>query len=194
VGLWIAYFFCLASIYLMFGWLPTLLTSQGVSLATATTGLAVYNLGGVFGVLVWTFLITAFGSRGPMLAGALGTAASALLVLLIPFQAHGGHALLLAAIALNGMLANAIQTSMFALAAHVYPTAVRASGVAYAAAMGRTGGIISSLFGAVLIQAGPTAYWWAMAACMVAVFAGLAWVRNHFAAIGKLEPAGVAAS
>jgi AAHS family 4-hydroxybenzoate transporter-like MFS transporter len=194
VGLWIAYFFCLGSIYVMFGWLPTLLTSQGISLATATTGLAVYNLGGVCGVLVWTFLINAFGSRGPMLAGALGTAASALLILLIPFHANSNPVLLLAAIGLNGLLANAIQTSMYALAAHVYPTAVRASGVAYAAAMGRIGGVISSLFGAVLIQAGPVVFWWAMAAAMVVAFAGLAWVRDHFAAIGEREPAGVAAS
>jgi MFS transporter, AAHS family, 4-hydroxybenzoate transporter len=194
VGLWIAYFFCLGSIYVMFGWLPTLLTSQGISLATATTGLAVYNLGGVCGVVVWTFLINAFGSRGPMLAGALGTAASAVMVLLIPFHANSNPVFLLAAIGLNGLLANAVQTSMFALAAHVYPTAVRASGVAYAAAMGRTGGVISSLFGAVLIQAGPVVFWWAIAAAMVVAFAGLAWVRNHFAAIGKLEPAGVAAA
>ena len=194
VGLWIAYFFCLGSIYVMFGWLPTLLTSQGISLATATTGLAVYNLGGVCGVLVWTFLISAFGSRGPMLAGALATATSALLILLIPFHANSNPVLLLAAIGLNGLLANAIQTSMYALAAHVYPTAVRASGVAYAAAIGRTGGVVSSLFGAVLIQAGPVVFWCAMAAAMVVAFAGLAWMRNHFAAIGKLEPAGVAAS
>ena len=193
VGLWIAYFFCLGSIYVMFGWLPTLLTSQGISPATATTGLGVYNLGGVCGVLAWTFLINAFGSRGPMLAGALGTAASALLVLLIPAHANNPF-FLLAAIGLNGLLANAVQTSMYALAAHVYPTAVRSSGVAYAAAMGRTGGVISSLFGAVLIQAGPVVFWWAMAAAMVAAFAGLAWVRNHFAAVGKLEPAGVVAS
>ena len=194
VGLWIAYFFCLASIYLMFGWLPTLLTSQGISLATATTGLAVYNLGGVCGVVAWTFLISAFGSRVPMLAGALGTAVSALLVLLIPFHANSNPVFLLAAIGLNGLLANAIQTSMYALAAHLYPTAVRSSGVAYAAAMGRTGGVISSLFGAVLIQSGPVVFWWAMAAAMVAVFAGLAWVRNHFAAVGEREPAEVAAS
>ncbi len=194
VGLWIAYFFCLASIYVMFGWLPTLLTSQGISLATATTGLAVYNLGGVCGVLIWTVLISAFGSRGPMLAGAVGTAASALLVLLIPFHANGNPMLLLAAIGLNGLLANAVQTSMFALGAHVYPTAVRASGVAYASAIGRTGGVISSLFGAVLIQAGPVVFWWAMAGAMVAVFAGLASVRHHFAAAGEREPAGVAAA
>jgi MFS transporter, AAHS family, 4-hydroxybenzoate transporter len=194
VGLWIAYFFCLASIYVMFGWLPTLLTSQGISLTTATTGLAVYNLGGVCGVVLWTFLISAFGSRGPMLAGALGTAASALIILLIPFHVNSNPVFLLAEIGLNGLLANAIQTSMYALAAHVYPTAVRASGVAYAAAIGRSGGVISSLFGAVLIQAGPVVFWWAMAAAMVAVFAGLACVRNHFAAVSEPEPAEVTAS
>jgi MFS transporter, AAHS family, 4-hydroxybenzoate transporter len=191
VGLWIAFFFCLGSIYVMFGWLPTMLTSQGVSLATATNGLAIYNLGGVFGVLVWSFLIGAFGSRGPMLAGALGTAASALAILLIPFHAHGDQTLLLAAIGLNGLLANAVQTSMYALAAYVYPTAVRASGLAYAAAIGRTGAVLSSLFGAVLIQAGPIAFWPAIAAAMVVAFAGLAWVRHHFAAVGKQEPARV---
>lgn len=194
VGLWIAYFACLGSIYVMFGWLPTLLTAQGISLATATTGLAVYNLGGVFGVLAWTVLISAFGSRGPMLAGAFGTAVSALIVLLIPFHANSSPIILIGAIGLNGLLANAVQTSMFALAAHVYPTAVRASGVAYAAAMGRTGGVISSLFGAALITAGPVVFWWAMALAMVVAFAGLAAVRNHFAPTGKLEPVGAAAS
>ena len=187
VGLWIAFFFCLGSIYVMFGWLPTMLTSQGIDLATATSGLAVYNLGGVFGVLLWTYLMSAMGSRGPMLSGALGAAASALLLLMIPIQAQGGHTLLLAAIGLNGLLANAVQTSMYALAAHVYPTAVRASGVAYAAAIGRTGAIVTSLFGSVLIQAGPYAYWSSLAAAMVVAFAGLAWVRNHFGAIEKLE-------
>jgi MFS transporter, AAHS family, 4-hydroxybenzoate transporter len=116
------------------------------------------------------------------------------MVLLIPFHANSSPVLLLAAIGLNGLLANAVQTSMFALAAHVYPTAVRASGVAYASAIGRTGGVISSLFGAVFIQAGPVVFWWAMAAAMVAVFGGLACVRNHFAAMEKLEPAKVAAS
>ena len=51
-GLWIAFFFCLGSIYLIFGWLPAMLTAQGLDLATASFGLAVYNFGGVFGVLL----------------------------------------------------------------------------------------------------------------------------------------------
>jgi AAHS family 4-hydroxybenzoate transporter-like MFS transporter len=153
--------------------------------------LAIYNFGGVLGVLIWSFLMSALGSRGPMLSGALAGAASALLLLLVPIQAHGDHTLLLAAIGLNGLLANAVQTSMYALAAHVYPTAVRASGLAYAAAVGRTGAIFSSLFGALLIQGGPIAYWSTLAAAMVFACGGLAWVRSHFAAIGKLGTSGV---
>jgi AAHS family 4-hydroxybenzoate transporter-like MFS transporter len=59
------------------GWLPTMLSAQNLDLATASFGLAVYNLGGVFGVLVWTVLVTMLGSRGPLLSGALACAGSA---------------------------------------------------------------------------------------------------------------------
>ena len=184
-GLWIAFFSCMICVYLVFGWLPTLLTTQGLDAATASTGLAVFNFGGVLGVLVWSVLMTTLGSRGPMLSGALATAGSALAILLVPVQSQADHNLLLLALGLNGLLVNALQTSMYALAAHIYPTAVRASGVAYAAAVGRIGGLLSSLFGALIIGAGAGAYWGTLAAAMVCSFAGLAWVRSHFPALGK---------
>jgi hypothetical protein len=45
------------------------------------------------------------------------------------------------------------------------------------------------LFGASIIQAGASAYWYAMAIAMVCAFAGLAWVRSHFPAItGSKRP------
>ena len=187
VGLWIAFFFCLGSIYLVFGWLPTLLTVRSLDLATASLGLAVYNLGGVLGVLVWAVLVTMLGSRGPLLSGALACAGSALALLLIPIQAHGDHTLLITCLGINGLLANAVQTSMYALAAYVYPTTIRATGVAYCSALGRTGGLLSSLFGSTVIQAGPGVYWQALAIAMVFAFAGLAWVRSHYPRIGKPE-------
>ena len=185
VGLWIAFFFCMSAVYLVFGWLPAMLTAQGLNIASASQGLAVHNLGGVFGVLLWAGLVTWLGSRSPLLWGALATAGSALAVLLVPVQMHGGRTLLLLALGVNGLLINAVQTSMYALAAHVYPTAVRASGVAFAAAIGRVGAIISSLLGAAIIGAGAGAYWGTLAAAMVCAFAGLAWVRNHYPALGR---------
>jgi AAHS family 4-hydroxybenzoate transporter-like MFS transporter len=184
-GLWIAFFFCLGSIYLIFGWLPTMLTARNLDLATASFGLAVYNLGGVFGVLVWAVLVTMLGSRGPLLSGALACAGSALALLLVPLQAQGSHTLLIVGLGLNGLLANAVQVSMYALAAHVYPTSMRATGVAYSSTVGRAGGLLSSLFGASVIQAG--IYWQALAIAMVCAFAGLAWVRGHFPGMRKLE-------
>jgi AAHS family 4-hydroxybenzoate transporter-like MFS transporter len=186
-GLWLAFFFCLGSIYLVFGWLPAMLSAQGLDLASASFGLAVYNFGGVLGVLLWTVLMTFLGSRGPMLSGALACAASALALLLVPVQAQGDRTWLIAGLFVNGLLANAVQTSMYALAAHVYPTSVRASGVAYAASVGRMGGLLSSLCGAVIIQAGSGAYWYALAGAMVCAFAGLAWVRSHFPAPGAIS-------
>src|SRR5579883_2579599 len=187
VGLWIAFLFCLGSIYLVFGWLPTMLTARGLDLATASLGLTVYNLGGVVGALVWTVLVTVLGSRGPILSGALACAGSAVALLLVPIQAHGDHTLLIAGLGLNGLLANAVQVSMYALATHVYPTNVRATGVAYASTIGRAGGLLSSLFGAVVIQAGAGAYWEALAVSMVLAFAGLAWVRSHYPGIEQLD-------
>ena len=189
VGLWIAFFFCLGSIYLVFGWLPTMLTTRGLDLATASSGLAVYNLGGVFGILIWATLVPILGSRGPLLSGALACAASALAFLFIPVQVQSGHTWLLVCLGINGLLANAVQTSMYALAAHVYPTGIRATGIAYSATLGRIGGLLSSLFGSSVIQAGAARYWEALALAMLLASAGLACVRSHYPAIGSPQKA-----
>ncbi len=184
-GLWIAFLFCLGSIYLVFGWLPAMLTAQGANVAYASEGLAIYNFGGVAGVLLWAALITARGSRGPLLMAALACAATALLILPV----HSGGILMLAAIGLNGLLANALQTSLYAVAAHVYPTAVRASGIAWAAAIGRAGGVVSSVFGASVIASGAATYWIAIAISMVLAFAGVALIGRHIPAPEKYKTA-----
>jgi AAHS family 4-hydroxybenzoate transporter-like MFS transporter len=85
---------------------------------------------------------------------------------------------------LNGLLANAVQTTMYALAAHVYPTEVRASGIASAAAVGRIGAMMSSFTGAALIQTGTGAYIGVLAISMAITAAGLAIVRNHIHGFG----------
>lgn len=172
-GLWIAFAACMSAIYLVFGWLPTLLSSQGSSVASASAAIAVYNFGGVLGVLIWVVLTTLFGSRGPLISGAIAAAAGAVAIWLAP------RALLMPALALNGLLANAVATSLYALAAHVYPTAIRSSGVAWGASLGRLGGIASSLAGATIIGWGEAAYWFAFAAAMLVACGGLALINRH---------------
>jgi AAHS family 4-hydroxybenzoate transporter-like MFS transporter len=180
LGLWFAFFACLSAVYLVFGWLPAMLTAQGLDVATASSGLAAYNFGGVLGVLIWAVLVSMVGSRVPLLLGALGGAASALALLLLTFQPGNSHALLIAGLGLHGLFVNAVQTTMYALAAHVYPTKVRASGVAAAAAVGRLGAILSSLVGASIIQAGRGAYIMWLAVSMICSMFGLVVVGKHF--------------
>jgi AAHS family 4-hydroxybenzoate transporter-like MFS transporter len=180
-GLCVSFFFCMSAIYLVFSWLPTLLATEGLNVSAASTGLAVYNFGGVLGMLLWAVLMTALGSRRPLLGGCLVGAVSALAILLVTLQAPAQRPLLLMAIGLQGLLANAVQTSLYALAAYVYPTSVRASGVAFTSASGRVGGLVSSLFGAAIIGAGAGAYWGAIAVALLFACGGVALVRSHFA-------------
>ena len=180
-GLWITFFFCMGAIYLVFGWLPTLLGTQGMSVPAASSGMAWYNLGGVVGVMLWAVLTTLFGSRRPLLGGVLAAAMGAIAVWWIP------AAFLIPALALHGLLANAVATSIYALAAHVYPAAIRASGVAWAASLGRVGGILSSLYGSVIIGLGAGAYWGSFALAMVGAGVGLALVSRHIPASNRGE-------
>ena len=180
LGLWLAFFACLNGVYLVFGWLPSMLTAQGLNVATASAGLAAYNFGGVLGVVLIALTVTVLGSRRPLLWGALAGCASAVVLEFIPMTPGGGHTLLIAGIGLNGLFANAVQTTMYALASHVYPTRLRATGIACAAAVGRCGGLLSSLSGAAIIQAGSGSYLAFLAVAMAVTFVGLALVRNHY--------------
>jgi AAHS family 4-hydroxybenzoate transporter-like MFS transporter len=180
LALWFAFFFCLSAVYLVFGWLPAMLTGQGLDVATASSGLAAYNFGGVLGVLIWAGLVSLVGSRIPLLVGSMCGAASALALQFVSFQPGHSHALLIAGLGLHGLFVNAVQTTMYALAAHVYPTKVRASGVAAAAAVGRLGAILISLTGATIIQAGNATYLRFLAVSMMCSTIGLAAVRKHF--------------
>jgi AAHS family 4-hydroxybenzoate transporter-like MFS transporter len=75
---------------------------------------------------------------------------------------------------------NGVQTTMYALAAHVYPTEVRATGVGTAVAVGRSGGALSSYAGAWALEAGGSRMFFVMlAVAMAAVFGALATIKRH---------------
>jgi len=77
----------------------------------------------------------------------------------------------------TGGLINATQTLMYALAAHVYPASVRATGVGTAVAFGRIGSVISAYAGTVATSL-PQLFG-ILAATMTLVFVALAAVRTH---------------
>ena len=187
VGLWIAFFASLNGIYLVFGWLPAMLTHQGLSVAASSSGLATYKFGGVLGLVIWAALVSLAGTRASMIGAALAGAASAVAMLAVEFHPPSGDLILTLGLAMNGLFANAVQTTMYALSAHVYPSEVRSSGIATAAAVGRAGAILSSFTGAAIIQSGAGAFLGVMGVSMLLTAVGLAVVRHHIPGRGAVE-------
>ena len=75
---------------------------------------------------------------------------------------------------------------MFALAAYVYPGAVRATGVGSAVAFGRSGAIVSGYAGSWAIgYHGSASFFGLIAAAMCATFVALALVRRHIPASAR---------
>jgi MFS transporter, AAHS family, 4-hydroxybenzoate transporter len=183
-----AFFFCLLSVYTGTNWVPALLTSSGFDVATANYGLTAFNLGGVAGALLGAFVFGRLGSRPTMLAMTVGAIGGSL-VLAGATIGEQSTLNVLAMLAWTGGLINAVQTTMYALAAHVYPAGIRATGVGTAVAFGRIGGVVSPYAGAWALESGPSQMFTLIAGTLSVVFVALASVRNHIPRQTPARPA-----
>ena len=79
-----------------------------------------------------------------------------------------------------GGFINAAQTTLYALGTHVYPTSIRSTGVGTAAAVGRSGAILSTYLGAWALDSGGSARYLAVtSAAMCVTLVSLLLVRRH---------------
>jgi AAHS family 4-hydroxybenzoate transporter-like MFS transporter len=173
------------AVYAFFSWAPLVLTSLGFEIATAVKGALVFNLAGIGGVVAVSWLIARLGSRRPL---AMFTLVAAAALAWLAWFAHGLLPLL-AGIAVAGVAINAVQVGMYALAAHVFPTECRTSGIGWALATGRVGGIASSLGGGLLLTlTGASGFFGCIAAVLLFTFASVLAVRRQITA-SRLLPA-----
>jgi len=189
-----SFFFCLLSVYVGTNWVPSLLTTAGFSVGFASNGLTAFNLGGVVGAILGAIIISRLGSRVTMLAMTAGAIAGAALLASVSIGTQSAFALL-AMLAWTGGLINAVQTTMYALAAHAYPTVIRATGVGTAVAFGRVGGVVSPYAGSWALEAGgPAKLFVLIASTMSVVFIALASVRHHIPGRALARPLGAIAA
>ena len=173
-----AFFFCLLSVYTGTNWVPSLLTGAGFEVGIANYGLMAFNLGGVVGAILGAAIFARVGSRVTMLA-MCGGAIAGCLVLANATIAEQSTLAVLSMLAWTGGLINAVQTTMYALAAHVYPARIRSTGVGTAVAVGRVGGVASPYAGAWALESGPSQMFALIAGTLTIVFVALAAVKNH---------------
>ncbi|MDR3381310.1 MFS transporter [Cupriavidus basilensis] len=148
--LWITYFMGLFLVYLLGGWLPTLVKGVGFSVRDAALITALFQIGGAAGSLGIGWAMDRINPHRVLaLAFLLGGAAT----FLFGTAAKDFIALSLCAFA-GGFLLNGANTGMNALATGYYPTAARATGSSWMHGIGRWGAISSAFAGAQMLGAG----------------------------------------
>jgi MFS family permease len=166
-------------------WGTTVIGSLGYPHPQAVSIMTGFNLAGVLGALATGVAIRRCGSRRTF--AALATIAMAA-ALWLAFALRAGVGSPISPLALRvcvmtsgAALVSLLQAS-YPVAAHIYPTPVRASSIGWAAGFGRLGAIGSSMAGVFfLAHGGPYTFYLGMAAASLVTLAAALAVNRHIA-------------
>jgi MFS transporter, AAHS family, 4-hydroxybenzoate transporter len=148
--LWATFFMSLLVFYLLASWLPTVINNAGMSMKEASYFAMMLQLGGTVGAILVGAMMD---RRNPHHVLGVSYASAAIFIALIG-SAAGSAVLLAAAVFGAGFCLAGSQVGVNALAAGFYPTANRATGVAWANGVGRIGSVLGSMVGGVLLGSG----------------------------------------
>jgi AAHS family 4-hydroxybenzoate transporter-like MFS transporter len=182
VVLMVAFFTSLFAAYAFFSWVPVVLTSLSFPLDQAVRSALVFNVAGVGGALLNAWLISRVGSLLPLVAVASVAVLSliALAAVTLGTETAPSALAMFAIIAAAGFGIHALQTGLYLVSAHVFPTGCRTSGVGFASGAGRLGGIVSSLTGgALLAGAGAAGFFGGVALALVLSVVCVLTLRRH---------------
>jgi MFS transporter, AAHS family, 4-hydroxybenzoate transporter len=148
--LWISFFMSLLVVYLLSNWMPTLIQQSGLSLRGASLITAIFQLGGTVGAVALGRLMDRFnpyrilGVVYLMAAGFVSLMGAAATIPWIVTVAVFGA----------GFCVSGGQVGANALTAAFYPTSCRTTGVSWALGIGRSGSVVGSLMGGVMLAQG----------------------------------------
>lgn len=150
VFLWTSFFLGLLLLYLLLNWLPTLLTSDGLTRAEAAGAQIGFNIGGSLAAILIGYLL-----NGRLRYWAVVITFVSLPVLLVTLAKSPAQlAIICTTVFLLGCAVIAAQAFLYAMAPAAYPTSIRGVGVGAAVAMGRIGSIAGPILGGMLKAAG----------------------------------------
>lgn len=153
IFLWMATFGTLLVMYLLLGWMPSLIVAMGLSQAQSQYVQMVFNIGGSVGAATGGYLLD---RKLLYLTPGVAYIALALLLAILGFSALDFHSALIAAFGVGAMVIVA-QATLYAFAPLCYSPSIRNTGVGAAVAAGRLGTIAGPLLAGSLLGAGNTA-------------------------------------
>jgi MFS transporter, AAHS family, 4-hydroxybenzoate transporter len=149
IGLWIAIFMAFATLYFLTTWIPKLASATGLSVELAIYAGTVFNLGAFCGIVSQGYFSGKFGLQKTIFSYLIFTA-----IMMLIFGFFKGSIVVLVLFGLIGFGIQGGFVGMYSLAARLYPTEIRATGVGWAVGAGRIGAILGPLLGGLLIGAG----------------------------------------
>jgi len=149
IQLWTALFLAFATLYFLTSWIPKLASNAGLSIELAIYAGTVFNGGAFFGIVTQGYFSSRFGLKKTIGVFLILTG-----VLMAVFQIFVGSPLLLLVFGLLGFGVQGGFVGLYAVAARLYPTEFRTTGVGWSIGIGRLGGIIGPAIGGVLIGMG----------------------------------------
>jgi MFS family permease len=148
--LWLATFSAMFGTYFLMSWIPKIVVDAGISLEKAIwVGMSI-NAGGLVGILWLGYRSATSGLR--FMISSFMTMAGALMIV-FGFLGNSVALLMTVAVAM-GFFAQAGFIGLYSVAARLYPTEVRATGIGWAIGLGRVGAIIGPSIAGVLIGLG----------------------------------------
>jgi benzoate transport len=149
IWLWIAFFTSFVTLYFLTSWIPKLASSTGLSMKLAIYAGTVFNVGAFVGIITQGALSQKFGLRRIISYFLIGTA---VVMCIFGFVSQSWIILLL-----FGLMGYGVQggfVGFYAVAARLYPTEVRNTGIGWGIGAGRTGAIVGPKVGGTLIGMG----------------------------------------
>jgi len=149
IFIWTAFLLCFAALYFLTSWIPKLASITGLSTSLSIYAGILFNLGAFLGILTQGYLSATFGLRKVICFFLLSTA-----LLMILFGLFTGTALTLIFFGLIGFGIQGGFIGLYSVAARIYSTEIRSTGIGWAIGFGRLGAIIGPFVGGLLISSG----------------------------------------
>ena len=144
--LWFCFFLSFAALYFLTSWIPKIASLTGMSPSLSISAGMFFNVGAFAGILTQGFLSEKFGLKKVICVFLIATAVCMPLIGLLK-----DPVVLLILFCLIGFGVQGGFTGLYSVAAKLYETSMRSTGIGWAIGVGRLGAIIGPFLGGVLL-------------------------------------------
>jgi MFS family permease len=149
IYVWGAFFASFFTLYFLTSWIPRIAVAAGYPLTTAINGSTIFNVGAFFGLILLGWIASRF-SLAKLIVVFFCISAAALLAFGLR---HTPAVTFYLSLLVTGFLLQGGFGGLYAVAAQIYPTEIKTTGVGWALGVGRLGAVAGPAVGGLMLSA-----------------------------------------